>query len=62
MVKVICHTTLDVGQLETWPSVMYNPQIGDSVKGKTGLILKIVSIIHHVNKDGEYELLIELNK
>jgi len=59
---VICHTSLDTGRLETWPTEMYNPKVGDYVKGATGLELRIVQIIHHTNKNGEAELLIELNK
>ena len=46
MVKGKCHTNLDDYKNETWPTVFYNPKIGDRVASATGKVLIIVSIEH----------------
>jgi len=63
---VICHTNLDGYESEIWPKFMYNPQIGDRVRGKSGRELIICGRTHiallNGMQDNEEWLSIELTK
>lgn len=63
---VICHTSLDGFESEIWPKYMYNPQIGDRVRGKSGRELIICGRTHgslFIKGDvNEEYLIIELTK
>ena len=46
-ITAICKTNLDDFQKETWPKLFVEiPQIGHSIKGRSGKILKVVNITH----------------
>ena len=63
LVPVICRTNLDDFKRETWPNRMYNPKVGDFVKGNKG-VLEIFRITHCYNPSYQhpYYLEIELGK
>ena len=49
-IDVFCRTNLDKGRQQLWPNKMAaRPVIGDSVRSKSGLELRIVSIIHKMS-------------
>lgn len=46
LVKVICVTNLDGYTMDSWPSHLYRPKVGDRVQSNLNHYLKIVSITH----------------
>lgn len=49
LIKVRCHTNLDEGRQEQWPTHIYNPKIGDFVRAKSGKRMRIIGITHLYN-------------
>jgi len=49
LIKVRCHTNLDEGHREEWPTHLYNPKVGDFVRAKSGRTFKIHRITHLYN-------------
>ncbi len=62
-IKGHCFTNIDNLKRESWPTVFScKPERGDRVQSASGKsILRVVSVTHTTNKDGEPELKVELH-
>jgi hypothetical protein len=63
LAKVCCVTNIDSYKCEDWPTLMWNPKIGDLVESKKGHLLKIVQVTHCISKinPGEPYIQVELH-
>jgi len=68
MVRYKCHTNVDAGRNQEWPTdFVYPPKLGESVRSEGGYTLKVVDLTHCVERSKPERtlipyVLVELNQ